>query len=356
MTDTPAAAPKATTRAPAPKASTRARRHHVAAGETLEGIARRVTVFPSHEIMRRNKLRSTTILVGRDLDVGDVAVRAPASSPGRRRRGFRTLTLPSVVDEADVRPRAAPARPLRDLPAPPAAIEDEAADETTDEATNDEPVAYGARTRARGQSIGKPNHGHLEGGVQLPKDGAYHRRHPARSFGATHVVELTRAAIAEVRRKHPRVHKLAIGDISDPDGGRLSGHRSHQSGRDVDIGLYFKRVPKSYPQRFVGADEAPLHIAATWTLVDAFYRQSKIKGGPIAIFLDYDLQRRLADYGRKHGVDKRVLRAMFQFPGGRRSKTGFVRHEPGHHDHLHVRYGCPPRDRAAVRRPPPRRG
>ena len=303
-------------------------------GETLAGIAKRHRI-PVAEIMRRNKLRSTTILVGRDLDVGDVPAPVVRRSTSPTVAPTKARTLPSIAD--DVAP---------DLPAPPDVEIEPLADDEAEEAVGSVTLGSARGTKgARGQSLGKTNHGKLVGGVQLPKDGAYYRRHPKRAFGATHVVELTRAAIAEVRRKHPRVHKLAIGDISDPDGGRLSGHRSHQSGRDVDIGLYFTRTPKNYPERFVGADEAPLHIAATWTLVDAFYRQSKRAGGPVAIFLDYDLQKRLADYGRKHGVDKRVLREMFQYPGGRRSRTGFVRHEPGHDDHLHVRFGCAPRDR-----------
>ncbi len=339
---TVADAPTTTKPEPTKAEPARTRRHHVAPGETLEGLAKRYRI-PVAEIMRRNKLRSTTILVGRDLDVGDLPARRPR--PDAVARG--SDRLPSLADDVDGSPEstaatkaaAAKRAAIEDLPPPPE-------EETPLAEDDDAPVAYGSRRGLGGQSIGKPNHGRLEGGVQLPKDGAYYRRHPNRSFGATHVVELTRAAIAEVRRKHPRVHKLAIGDISDADGGRLSGHRSHQSGRDIDIGLYFVRAPKSYPKRFVGADEAPLHLAATWTLVHAFYRQRGRGGGPVAIFLDYDLQKRLVEYGRKHGVEKRVLRDMFQYPNGRRSRTGFVRHEPGHHDHLHVRYGCPPRDRA----------
>ena len=261
--------------------------------------------------MRRNKLRSTTILVGRDIDVGDVVV--------PRARAWSLRSPPAVIergrsprsrrDRGSTPRRAHPARAR--LAGAPGRIEDEAPDDAADD---DAPVAYGARKGARGQSVGKPNHGRLEGGVQLPKDGAYHRRHPQRSFGATHVVELTRRRIAEVRRKHPRVHssRSATSRIPTAAVSPAIARTSPAAGRHRAL---LQARTKSYPQRFVGADEAPLHIAATWTLVDAFYHESKIKGGPIAIFLDYDLQRRLADYGRKHGVDKRVCERCSSFPG-----------------------------------------
>jgi|GEM_PF-1298392 Murein endopeptidase len=46
-------------------------------------------------------------------------------------------------------------------------------------------------------------------------------------------------------------HKLAIGDISAPKGGKLSGHASHQMGVDVDVVYYFKDVTK--PKLFLHA-------------------------------------------------------------------------------------------------------
>ena len=42
---------------------------------------------------------------------------------------------------------------------------------------------------------------------------------------------------AAVRARFPTVHTLAIGDLSVKQGGAITQHRSHQSGRDVDIGL-----------------------------------------------------------------------------------------------------------------------
>ncbi len=195
-----------------------------------------------------------------------------------------------------------------------------------------------------GQSRGRPQRGSLVDGAQLPHSPQYYRRRPEWVWGAQHVVDHTRRAIAEVNRVHPSVHRLAIGDISAPKGGVLPGHGSHQSGRDIDLGLYFRGAPDGYPAEFVKAEDGTLHAAATWTLVHALYRASKTSAGPEKIFLDYDVQGRLYKAARKAGVSKATLGKIFQYPSGRWTRERFVKHEPKHDDHLHVRFKCPPRD------------
>jgi murein endopeptidase len=67
-------------------------------------------------------------------------------------------------------------------------------------------------------------------------------------------------------------------------------------------------------------------------------------GGVYMMFLDYDVQKMLYDWARERGVARGVLRWMFQYPRGRHSLTGLIRHEPGHAAHVHVRFQCPPGD------------
>jgi LysM repeat protein len=196
----------------------------------------------------------------------------------------------------------------------------------------------------QGQSVGGPGRGKLVGGVQLPQDRAYYRRRPKWSWGAQHVVDHTRRAVAQVRRKHPDLHRLAIGDISQPRGGSIPGHRSHQSGRDVDLGLYFRREPSGYPKEFVKASNGELHVEAMWTLIEALWKASRQPGGPEKIFLDYRVQGALYEHARKQGVSKAALEEIFQYPDGRWSHHRLVMHEPMHADHLHVRFACPPKD------------
>lgn len=197
-------------------------------------------------------------------------------------------------------------------------------------------------TTRRGQSIGSPWDGKLKAATKLPGGRGYHIRRPARAYGAAHVVATIQRAIKAVRKRFPRVHTLAIGDLSAKKGGSISEHRSHQSGRDVDVGFYFQKKPKKYPDEFVGHDEARLDLAATWALLYAFARTADDKNGVQAIFVDFDVQERLYEWAKDHGVPVRYLDRIFQYPdeGG----SGLIRHVPNHHDHFHIRFKCPADD------------
>jgi LysM repeat protein len=208
--------------------------------------------------------------------------------------------------------------------------------------------ARGARFEVdvkKGQSVGKPHRGKLVGGVQLPYDKSYYRRRTARAYGAAHTVAYTKQAIASVRTRYPKVHRLAIGDLSREGGGSLPGHRSHQSGRDVDLGLYYRKRPKVYPKEFAPGDGKNLDLAATWALVDALLATRKLAGGVEHIFLDYGLQRLLYKYAKEHGASKKLLAEVFQYPHGKGRGGTLIQHVPAHHDHIHVRYKCPAGDR-----------
>src|SRR5690606_30635393 len=115
------------------------------------------------------------------------------------------------------------------------------------------------------------------------------------------------------------VHRLAIGDLSARRGGPISEHHSHQSGRDVDLGLYYRERPPGYPQAFVSERIAELDVAATWTLIEALYEQSKHPGGPERIFLDYEIQEKLYAYARPQGPPKATPPQTLRPPTGTRA-------------------------------------
>jgi LysM repeat protein len=195
-----------------------------------------------------------------------------------------------------------------------------------------------------GQSIGKPWHGTLRRGTRLPSGNGYLIRRPARAYGAAHVVAQLKQAIRTVRAEHPRLHTLAIGDLSQKRGGAISEHHSHQSGRDLDVGFFYKKKPAGYPSSFVSATERNLDKAATWDLLVAFARTADEAGGAQMIFLDYDVQGILYEWALDRGVDESYLKRLFQYPHGRGTRSGLVRHAPHHDDHFHVRFKCPPGD------------
>jgi hypothetical protein len=279
--------------------------HVVQRGETLEHVAR-VYGCSTAAVLRANQLKTTLVRPGTVVEIPACKVGTP------RARTLRTR------DDRDVRAEKALA-----------AIDGTATVKTRRANERDEPP--GDTT-----SVGDPWNGKLVNGEALPEGDGYRIRRPHRAYGASHVVEHLQRAIAGVRAMYD-VHTLAIGDISDANGGRLGGHRSHQSGLDVDIGFYFHRVPEGYPDRFIAAN-ADLDLDATWALLLAFVRSAELDTGVHMIFLDYDVQATLYKFAKKRGTPDEDLAAIFQYPRGKDSLAGIVRHWPHHADHLHVRF------------------
>ena len=195
-----------------------------------------------------------------------------------------------------------------------------------------------------GQSRGHTNSGRLRRPTRLHKGKGYFIRRAHRSYGAEHTVAYTKRMVRSVRRQFPKVHTLAIGDISAVKGGKITRHASHQSGRDIDIGFYFRRKPSGYPSSFVVATTKNLHFGATWKMLREFVELANRPLGVEKIFMSYSTQRILYKMAKKRGIPERQLRAMFQYPRGKFASEGFIRHEPGHDEHIHVRFKCPPKD------------
>jgi hypothetical protein len=192
------------------------------------------------------------------------------------------------------------------------------------------------------QSRGLPYAGRLLAGVQLPPSRTYVRRRPSNSWGTTNTIAHVKRIVEAVQRRYARVHQLAIGDISARGGGALIRHASHQSGRDVDIGFYFKRRPDGYPTSFVVGTARNLDMEANWLMLERFCDTRGSRGGVEKIFMVTQLQKVFYDWGRRNGASRGTLSSMFQVAGG---GNACVRHQKGHDDHIHVRFKCPPNDR-----------
>ncbi|MBA3502448.1 MAG: penicillin-insensitive murein endopeptidase [Myxococcota bacterium] len=196
------------------------------------------------------------------------------------------------------------------------------------------------KPKSRGQSIGAPWSGKLDRSTKFRAPERTHLRRPHRAFGTRTTVDHTRRAIMETLVSFPKAHTFAIGDFSAPRGGRISEHNSHQSGRDVDLGLFYKKKPAGYPASFVEADEDTLHKAAMWSLIANLASTRDDDGGIHIMFLDFDLQGVIYDWAKENGVSEGRLNRIFQYPHGRGASAGLVRHEPNHGNHLHVRFRC----------------
>lgn len=197
----------------------------------------------------------------------------------------------------------------------------------------------------RGQSVGAPARGKLVRAARLTAGRGYYVRRPERSYGTNHMVHHIKRAVRTVRSKYPKVHALAIGDLSVKNGGKITLHRSHQSGRDVDVGFYFVKRPKGYPESFVVATGKNLDFAATWLLIRSFAATADSPTGVERMFLDYGVQKLIYQWAKNNGVSDAVLRGLFQYPHGADAPVGLIRHEPGHADHLHIRFKCPENDK-----------
>jgi murein endopeptidase len=191
-----------------------------------------------------------------------------------------------------------------------------------------------------GQSIGAPWSGRLRNATRLRLGDGAHIRRPLRSYGTRTTVEHVTRAVRGTLAAFPKTHVLAIGDISAKEGGWISEHSSHRSGRDVDLGLFFKKRPSGYPASFVSATEANLDRAATWALLANLLDTVGEDGGVQVIFLDFEVQGMLYKWAAANGVSTRRLDRIFQYPHGRGSPAGIVRHEPNHDNHFHVRFRC----------------
>jgi murein endopeptidase len=190
------------------------------------------------------------------------------------------------------------------------------------------------------QSVGVPWSGTLRDATRFPAGDGYVIRRPTRAYGTRTTVAHVQHVVAAVRAAYPDRHVLGIGDFSAEHGGAISDHRSHQSGRDVDIGLFYREQPATYPREFVHATEANLDEAATLALVSRFAATADKDGGVQVMFLDYEVQGLLYHWGLDHGVSEAKLDRLFQFGHGRGASEGLVRHIPGHDNHLHVRFRC----------------
>ena len=118
---------------------------------------------------------------------------------------------------------------------------------------------------------------------------------------------------------------LLMGDIAAPRGGCLSGrsgrrgHKSHTTGEDADVGYLTVRAGHDSPEAF----HRQFDPGTNWWLI------KKIFSNPFAcvkvIFLDRRNIRKLAKFARSDEEWPKLQR--------------FIRHVPGHRDHMHVRIG-----------------
>lgn len=177
-------------------------------------------------------------------------------------------------------------------------------------------------------SIGAANRGLLWNGVPMPESPRWTIAEPEFAYGTEETVLGLVNAIDAVNELYPGTHPLTVGHLSKPGGGWLRPHRSHQSGRDVDLGLYYRDDSRWYaratPQNF--------DVPRNWALLSALMKTSPVE----YVFIDRSLHPALRSQAEAVGEAPDFVRDAFDgIPG---KTQPLIRHARGHDDHIHVRF------------------
>jgi penicillin-insensitive murein endopeptidase len=176
-------------------------------------------------------------------------------------------------------------------------------------------------------SIGTPDAGLLLNPMLFPAGPFWTLREPEEAWATDETVDFIVNAIEAVEARYPGSPRLVIGDLSHPKGGRIDRHRSHQVGRDADLGFYYHQ---GEAHTFRAARPSDLDAPRSWAFVRALVTETDVD----RIFIDRSLIRVLYDQAVAEGEDRAWLADIF----GRTSDKGIIQHERRHKDHLHVRF------------------
>ncbi|HEY3381050.1 MAG TPA: penicillin-insensitive murein endopeptidase [Vicinamibacterales bacterium] len=178
-------------------------------------------------------------------------------------------------------------------------------------------------------SIGIPRGAVLVNAVALPAGPRWEAAPNADSWGTSETMAAIQTAVDTVHELFPDTPPIVIGDISARCGGHLKRHTTHQGGRDVDFGFYYKTGKSTW---FAPGTSANLDLPRNWALVRAFLTRTDVE----TILLDTRIQRSLYQYALGLGEDKEWLDRVFQFSKG--SRGAIICHVAGHRTHYHVRF------------------
>ena len=175
-------------------------------------------------------------------------------------------------------------------------------------------------------SLGLVGQGRLLNAARFPPGPTWTLTTPHAAYATQETIGYVITAVTEVARQFPGATPLRINGLSSRDGGRLRPHKSHQNGRDVDLGFY-------YPGDTVRARarERVIDPAKNWALVKALVTLTDVQ----MILVDKRIQRVLYEFAQKQGEDPRWLDSVF------RGQHALVKHARRHRDHFHVRFFNP---------------
>lgn len=194
-------------------------------------------------------------------------------------------------------------------------------------------------------SIGSPQNGKIENGVQFPpNDKLYKRRNPQIMWCAAHMAENLQRAIASFRYTYDFEGEIVVADMSHQRGGPFHPHKSHQAGRDVDIWLPSLKGVYQPSHIKEGKERRPYADEADWFALYGFLKALHETGQVQAVFLAYELHDRVYKAAKLMGASEQELSEMIAYPRGAHYRGALLQHSDGHNRHVHVRFKCGPND------------
>ncbi|HEY0713926.1 MAG TPA: penicillin-insensitive murein endopeptidase [Polyangia bacterium] len=205
--------------------------------------------------------------------------------------------------------------------------------------------------RAASESVGAYANGCVLGAMALAPSGpnyevlhlGRHRRYGHPSL----IAYVRRLAIAAKKQK---LGPLLIGDLSQPRGGPSPyGHRSHQSGLDVDIG--FTRPDFMLKRKLTVREREEMQPPVVFDLSSRKFTRAwgpKVERLIELAARDQMVERVFVNPHIKNAICKKRARSRASDATWLR----IVRPWAAHHDHLHARLKCPPDSASCESQPP----
>lgn len=186
------------------------------------------------------------------------------------------------------------------------------------------------------ESIGYPHDGQIANAWPMP-DGPGRKITAERwkTWATKSTVEQLDRVLARWSELEPKAPPVLIGNLSARGGGPVGPHKSHQSGRDVDLSYITKWNGKD-PVMWQSVTAENLDPELTWRLIKLITQEAEVE----VIFMDRKVQKLLLAHAERHGtIRKARLGNWLEVASD--ARDALIRHVAGHQDHFHVRFTCP---------------
>jgi LysM repeat protein len=164
---------------------------------------------------------------------------------------------------------------------------------------------------------------------QMPKGRQWVLTVPDHAFGTAETVANLVHCIRRVAELFEDTPPVMIGSISARSGGPLPPHKSHRTGRDVDIYFYRKPGTKKWFEKATAGD---LDAPRTWALLRTIITDTDVE----FVLIDRFVKELLETYALAIGEEPAWISVLFHGEG--KYKNPLVKHVPGHTAHMHVRF------------------